>query len=118
MPATRSSWLPPLAGFGVLVAVLALVEGLIRANLINPFIVPLPSAVLAAVPRVLAEENMAHRFWQTLQEAIWAALLVAGVGIAVGVLLHRFRTLRLATETWVAALAAAPIVLMYPLFLV
>ena len=31
---------------------------------------------------------------------------------------ERGRVLRLATETWVAALAAAPIVLMYPLFLV
>ena len=35
-----------------------------------------------------------------------------------GALLYRFRLLRLACETWVAALAAAPIVLMYPLFLV
>ena len=33
-------------------------------------------------------------------------------------LLHRFKLLRLATETWIAALASAPIVLMYPLFLV
>jgi ABC-type nitrate/sulfonate/bicarbonate transport system permease component len=118
MPARRLSWLPPLTGFAALCVALAIVEALIRAKLVNPFIVPLPSAVLAAVPRVLAEENMAHRFWQTLQEAIFAALLVASVGIGTGVLLHRFRTLRLATETWIAALAAAPIVLMYPLFLV
>jgi ABC-type nitrate/sulfonate/bicarbonate transport system permease component len=40
------------------------------------------------------------------------------VGIGLGVLLYRFRLLRLAAETWVGALAAAPIVLMYPLFLV
>ncbi len=33
-------------------------------------------------------------------------------------LLYRYRLLRHATETWVAALASAPIVLMYPLFLV
>jgi NitT/TauT family transport system permease protein len=32
--------------------------------------------------------------------------------------MHRIRILRLACETWVAALAAAPIVLAYPLFLV
>ena len=33
-------------------------------------------------------------------------------------LLYQFRLLRLATETWVAAIAAAPLVLMYPLYLV
>ena len=49
---------------------------------------------------------------------LWASLLLAVVGIALGALLYRFRSLRLAFETWVGALAAAPIVLMYPLFLV
>ena len=39
-------------------------------------------------------------------------------GIASGVLMHRFKLLQQACETWVAALASAPIVLMYPLFLV
>jgi len=34
------------------------------------------------------------------------------------VLLHRVKLLRDATETWVAAMASAPTVLMYPLFLV
>ena len=33
-------------------------------------------------------------------------------------LLYRYHLLRLATETWVAAVAAAPLVLMYPLYLV
>jgi len=59
-----------------------------------------------------------HRFWQTTQEVLWASLLLAGVGIPLGALLHRFSIVRLACETWVGALAAAPIVLMYPLFLV
>jgi len=119
MSAARRSPLAPAAlGVGSLLVVLLVVEALTRAHVINPFVVPLPSAVLAAIPRVLAEENMAARFWQTLQEAIWASVLVAVVGIGVGIALHRFQTLRLATETWVAALAAAPIVLTYPLFLV
>ena len=38
-------------------------------------------------------------------------LLVTVVGILAGILLHRFPPLRAATETWVAALASAPIVL-------
>jgi NitT/TauT family transport system permease protein len=105
-------------GVGTLAVVTAAVEALIRLKVINPFVVPLPSAVAAAIPRILAEENVAHRFGQTMQEAIFASVMVALVGIAAGVLLHHYRILRLATETWVAALAAAPIVLMYPLFLV
>ncbi len=39
-------------------------------------------------------------------------------GIGIGVLMHRFRLLQQACETWVAALASAPFVLMYPLFMV
>src|SRR5207237_10596522 len=47
-----------------------------------------------------------------------ASLLLATIGITIGVLFHRWRLLRDACESWVGALAAAPIVLVYPLFLV
>ena len=106
--------------FGIVsvVAAIGLVELLIRAGAINRFIVPLPSQIAAALPRIIAEENVLHRFWQTTQEILWASLLLAVVGISLGALLYRFRVLRLACETWVAAVAAAPIVLLYPLFLV
>jgi ABC-type nitrate/sulfonate/bicarbonate transport system permease component len=107
-----------VVGAGSVLAAVALVELLIRAGMINRFIVPLPSQILAAIPRILAEEDVLHRFWQTAQEILWASLLLAVVGISLGALLYRFRTLRLACESWVGALAAAPIVLMYPLFLV
>ena len=88
------------------------------AAVTNRFVVPLPSQVLAAIPRIVAEESVAHRFWQTTQEALAASVLLVVVGIALGMLMFRFRLLRSACETWVAALASAPIVLMYPLFLV
>ena len=120
---TLKAWATSRAGARLLgaVTVLALIAGvelLIRAGIINRFIVPLPSQILAAIPRIIVEENVLHRFWQTVQEILWASLLLAAVGISLGALLYRFRILRLACETWVAALAAAPIVLMYPLFLV
>ena len=66
----------------------------------------------------MAQQTVVERFWQTTQEVLWASLMLAAVGIPLGVLLYRVRILRLACETWVAALAAAPIVLTYPLFLV
>jgi ABC-type nitrate/sulfonate/bicarbonate transport system permease component len=107
-----------IIGAGTVLAVIVLVEVMIRIGLINRFIVPLPSQIIAAIPRIIAEENVLHRFWQTAQEVLWASVLLAVVGISLGALLYRFRTLRLACESWVGALAAAPIVLMYPLFLV
>src|SRR5215813_1822021 len=111
---------PGAAAFGLATAAAAVgvIEVLIRAGVINRFIVPLPSQILAAIPRIVVEEHVLHRFWQTTQEIIWASLLIAVVGVGLGALLHRVRILRAACETWVAALASAPIVLMYPLFLV
>jgi ABC-type nitrate/sulfonate/bicarbonate transport system permease component len=64
------------------------------------------------------EEDVLARFLLTAGEALTASVMLAVAGIALGVLLHRRRLIRLATETWVAALASAPLVLMYPLFLV
>jgi NitT/TauT family transport system permease protein len=109
---------PALLGIGGLVAVLVLVEILIRAGAINRFIVPMPSEIGASFERVIVEEDVFGRFWQTMKEAFWAIVLITIVGVSTGVLLHRVTLLRRATETWVAALASAPTVLMYPLFLV
>jgi ABC-type nitrate/sulfonate/bicarbonate transport system permease component len=116
--ALRQRWLPPAVGMSTVVLVLAIVEALIVAKVINGFIVPRPSQVLAAVPRIIVEEDVLHRFAQTALEVLWASLMLAVIGIALGMLLHRFGLLRRATESWVGALASAPVVLMYPLFLV
>jgi NitT/TauT family transport system permease protein len=107
-----------LIGIVTVVALIGMVELAIRAGPVNRFIVPLPSEIIVAIPRIIVEENVLQRFWQTAQEVLWASLLLAGIGIPLGALLHRFRIMRLACETWVGALASAPIVLMYPLFLV
>ena len=111
--------LVPLAlGLGTLVACVLLAEALIRAGLVNRYIVPMPSQIAGAFQRVVTEEDIPHRFLVTAREALWATLLLAVVGVGLGVLLYRVRLLRAATETWVAAMASAPTVLMYPLFLV
>jgi NitT/TauT family transport system permease protein len=115
---TPDTYLAPAVGFGSLALLLVLVEVLIRIGLINRFIVPLPSEILASFPRVITEEGIPERFLLTASEALAAGLMLTIVGVAGGVLLHRIKLLRLATETWVAAMASAPLVLMYPLFLV
>jgi len=106
--------------FGVvcLLLLLGLVEALVRTGLLNAFIVPLPSEILLSFKRIVTEEHVVSRFLLTFGEAMVATAMLSIAGIALGVLLHRVRIVRLATETWIAALASAPLVLMYPLFLV
>jgi len=105
-------------GLSTLALAILAIQALIEAGYINRFIVPLPTQIAASFGRVIVEENVLARFLLTAGEALAAGLLLTVFGIGIGVLLHRFRLLRLACETWVAALASAPIVLMYPLFLV
>ncbi len=117
MTAARRT-LPLALGLGTLVALIVLAEVLIRIGVVNRFIVPMPSQIAGAFWRVIVEEEIPHRFIVTAREGLWATVLLIVFGVGLGVLLHRVRLLRMATETWIAAMASAPTVLMYPLFLV
>src|SRR5262249_23627357 len=114
----QARYAPAALGTLSIIVLIGLIELLIRIGMINRFIVPLPSQILAAFPQVIMEEDVLQHFLLTAAEAFSASILVTVFGVAGGVLLHRYRLLRLATETWVAAVAAAPLVLMYPLYLV
>jgi len=105
-------------GVGSLIVFFALMELLIQIGVLNRFVVPPPSEVLLSFERVIVEEDIAHRFLMTASECLTAGVMLTVFGILGGVLMHRFRLLQQACETWVAALASAPVVLMYPLFLV
>src|SRR5215467_7814849 len=114
----RTRILPLALGTGTFVAAILAVEAMIRIGAINRFIVPLPSQIVMAFWRVIVEEDIAARFRLTFFEAFAAGAMITVVGVSLGLLLFRIDILRRATETWVAALASAPTVLMYPLFLV
>lgn len=110
--------LPLVFGLGCVALFLCGIELMLSYGLLNQFVIPFPSAVLGSFGRLFAEEELAHRLLVTGSEALVANSLVIAFGIGIGMLLHRHRILRLATEPWIAATAAAPIVLAYPLFLV
>jgi NitT/TauT family transport system permease protein len=114
----KSRTFPVVLGLGTLVALLVVIEIIIQIGLLNRFIVPPPSEIIEAFPRIIAEEHVLSRFLLTVSEAFSASVLVIIFGVGGGVLLYQFRLLRMATETWVAAVAAAPLVLIYPLYLV
>jgi NitT/TauT family transport system permease protein len=129
----KSRHFPAVLGLGSFVAVLLVVELLIRlcdyplqlgtgepitVCPINKFIVPLPTEIIGAIPRIVLEEDVLSRFLMTGAQTIVAGILITVFGISGGMLLYRFGVLRQATEAWVAAVAAAPLVLIYPLYLV
>lgn len=118
MNRTGDSWVAPLTGALVLIGALGVLEILLLTNVLNRYVMPLPSDVAGSLWRVVSEEHIAERFLLTAGEGLVAGLLITAVGVPIGVLMHRVDILRRATETWVAALAAAPVVLAYPLFLV
>jgi ABC-type nitrate/sulfonate/bicarbonate transport system permease component len=111
-------WAPELVGAALLILAFVLIEVLVRTAILNPYIIPRPSDVILAFERIILEEHIMSRFLVTAAEAGTAAILVAVIGIPLGTLLQGVPVLRKATETWIAGMAAAPIVLVYPLFLV
>jgi ABC-type nitrate/sulfonate/bicarbonate transport system permease component len=111
---------PPLwlARTLVLVAFLALLEVAVRVGLINPFFVPPPSEFLAQMVRDLFDARFLTLAAITLYETAVAFLLASTVGVALGFLLWRVKTLGEAYDPLVAALFSSPIVLLYPIFIV
>ncbi len=114
----RAQVAPAVIGFATVTATLLLAELLIQIGAINRYIVPPPSEVIEAFRQIVVEEHIFRRFLLTAAECLTAGVMLTLCGVASGVLMHRFRLLQRACETWVAAMASAPLVLMYPLFLV
>ena len=94
------------------------VEVGVRSGLVASFLLPPPSAVLASLPMLVGQEGLLHRLAMTAGEALAGAGAAAVAGLAVGWLLHCWPLLRAAFMGWVVGLAAAPLILLYPLFLI
>ena len=109
---------PPVVGFVSLIAFFVLMQVLIEAGAINRFIVPPPSEILASFYQLFTQEHVVSRFLLTAGECLVTGVMITVFGIAGGVLMHRVKLLQQACETWIAAMAAAPVVLAYPLFMV
>jgi len=110
--------LPALTGLVSLIGFFLILELLVQTGVLNRYIVPPPSEIIGSFGRVIVEEQVFSRFLLTSTECLTAGVMITVVGVASGVAMHRFKLLQMACETWVAAMASAPIVLCYPLFLV
>lgn len=110
----------PLQSFAPIVIVglcVLILEGVMRLSLVSPLIVASPSQVVGSFP-LLWDEHIGLRFLQTFAETLLATILAMAIGGPVGWLLARNVKLDLAFRGWVAVASSAPLILMYPLFLV
>ena len=105
-------------GLVVLAAFLGLWQGLVAAGWLSAFSAPPPSDIAVALPDLLQDEPMLGATLQTFAEALGATAIAGVLGVGLGWVLHDRRLAGLAFESWFASLAAAPLVLLYPLFLV
>ena len=114
----KSRWIPVAIGVATIVSVFGVLEFLLRVGIVNKYIVPYPSDVVMSLERIIVEENVVGRAKETAFEMFVSCFAVILVGVPIGVALYRYRALRRAMLDWVAAMAAAPLVLAFPLFLV
>lgn len=97
---------------------MVVVELVVTAGLISPFVIPPPSRVVLAVGKLWTTENLPGAFAITLGEATSAVAIATIVAVPAGYAMWRVPVFGAAYRPWLGALFAAPTVLLYPLFLV
>jgi NitT/TauT family transport system permease protein len=105
-----TDWLPALV---VLVASIALLEGLIRALNVQEFLIPKPSDIARTFWNTRSDLWSAG--WFTFQEAFWGFLLGSAIAILVALFFARFRVLGSAFMPYAIAANAIPIIAFAPI---
>ena len=108
-------WAARLAAFAIL---LGAWQAGSDAGLISSFLLPSPSNIAASFSGLLTQNDLFTALLRTALETLGAFAAGGLLGLSVGWALHHFRRAGLAYTNWIGALAAAPLVLLYPLFLV
>jgi NitT/TauT family transport system permease protein len=114
----RTQLVPVLFGIATIALILLVWQLCVDEGWWNKLIAPAPSDIAAGFEPLFGDEGLAWSFVQTLGETTAAALLAIALGVPVGLWLHRSRWAGRAYYNWVASIAAAPVVLLYPLYLV
>lgn len=110
--------MPALAGLAAVAVLLALWQAMVAFEVVSNLVAPAPTTIAAGFAQLIEDEGLIARFLQTFAEAFAAAGLAVLVGTPFGWWLHSKSWAGRAYESWVATFAAAPLVLVYPLFLV
>ena len=119
MALARAPKVPPfVSGLGALAVVVAILEVLASIGWMPRLTAPAPSSVAIAAWKLILEEGLLTALTATLLTTLCAIAGAIVVGFPLGYLLYRRMAFGLAYRNWLAALFAAPTVLLYPLVLV
>lgn len=116
----RAGWFlsPQLAGAVLLAAILCLLEFAVYYDFISRTIVARPSEAISGLGTLQNKVDLIGGFRITFGITAVAVFLEFLVAVPFGYFLYRRREFGLAYSGWLAALFAAPVFLLYPLFLV
>ena len=109
---------PAAAGLAGLAALLIVLEVGVRTEAISPTVVAMPSRAIIGLVTIQRKVDFVGAFGITFGTVGVALLLELIVALPVGYALFRWRVFGHAYESWLAALFAAPVFLLYPLFMV
>jgi NitT/TauT family transport system permease protein len=109
---------PAAAGLAGLAAFLVLLEVGVRTEAISPTVVAMPSQAIIGLVTIQQKVDFVGAIGITFGTVGVALLLEIIVALPVGYAFFRWRVLGHAYESWLAALFAAPVFLLYPLFMV
>jgi NitT/TauT family transport system permease protein len=82
---------------------------------VNPILFTYPTAIGEAFAELVGSGELLGYLGQSLQVLVVSLLLSVGAGIPLGVLIARFTTVELATDLYINALYATPMVAVVPL---
>lgn len=113
-----SSWAPVVAGLAGVACVAIALQAVVDGGLVSPFMISPPTQIVGAFGELATGEGLGTAFLLTFGATFAASALAALVAIPIGYVLYRCPLLGRAYESWIGALFSAPIVLLYPMFLV
>lgn len=96
----------------------ALLQGAVVLGWISSYVVPPPSDMVAVIPSLFLNEGLAGKFLTTFGTTFAATSLAILIGVPFGWLLYRKPVFGEAYESWLGAAFSAPLILLYPLFMV
>lgn len=113
-------WMRSSAALTVLIIVLIgmVMQLAVSASWVSELVIPRPLAILTALAGMLLERSTWDYFFITFGSTLAANLVAITGGLVIGFFLHFRATWSKATVPLFAALFAAPMILLYPIFLV
>jgi ABC-type nitrate/sulfonate/bicarbonate transport system permease component len=84
---------------------------------VDPIFLSYPTAIMAAVPRMLASGELMSAFWISLQGLLVGIALAIGTGVLLGLLTGRYRTVDYLLDVQITALYSTPHVALIPLLI-